>query len=187
MLSWTILCYPEQSCTILRNPVLSRAFLCNPPSAILCYSEQCCTILPEQSCDIGIYQPFFIKKTKCIETRHKVFEPFWGSNIKILRTSEPQGKNTCLENKLLFYQLCYQHVGKKPLPVEAICVLPSSGQTLPLAEPEAWLYNHPHQEQIFLLAISQLFLNVLSWNFAWLLFRWKGCSTAVFHAAPQNL
>ena len=116
MLSWTILCYPEQSCTILRNPVLSRAFLCNPPSAILCYSEQCCTILPEQSCDIGIYQPFFIKKTKCIEARHKIFEPFWGSNIKILRTSEPQGKNTCLENKLLFYQLCYQHVGKNLYP-----------------------------------------------------------------------
>ena len=41
--------------------------------------------------------------------------------------------------------------------------------------------------------ISQPFLNGLSWNFAWLLLRWKGsswypsASTAVFHAVLQNL
>ena len=48
-----------------------------------------------------------------------------------------------------------------------IVILPSSGQTLALAEPEARLYNHPRTpnpvpEQMFLLAISQPFLNGLS-------------------------
>ena len=47
-------------------------------------------------------------------------------------------------------------------------ILPSSGQTLALAEPEARLYNHrptrpnPTQEQMFVLAISQPFLNGMS-------------------------
>ena len=48
-----------------------------------------------------------------------------------------------------------------------ILFLPSSGQTLALAEPEARLYNHQpdpptRQEQMFVLAISQPFLNGLS-------------------------
>ena len=109
-----------------------------------------------------------------------------------------------------------------------LSILPCSGQTLALAEPEARHYNRPATarrpppaapQQMFVLAISQPFLNGMSWNFAWLLFRWKGwslqtitqpfliglrwnlvrckqsslvtkqwpSSTAVFHAALQNL
>ena len=71
--------------------------------------------------------------------------------------------------------------------------LPSSGQTLALDEPEARLYNHqptrptrptrPSQEQMFVSTISQPFLNGMSWNFAWLLFRWKGWS---LQTKPQH-
>ena len=86
---------------------------------------------------------------------------------------------------------------------DIFCILPSSGKTLALAEPEARLYNHPQTDirpllrqisglcsdrypasapkQMFVLAISQPFLNGLSWNFAWLLFRWKGWSLQTKH------
>ena len=56
--------------------------------------------------------------------------------------------------------------------------------------------THPPPHRNSKLPISQPFLNGLSWNFAWWLSRWKGssleskdwpCSTAVFHAALQNL
>ena len=57
------------------------------------------------------------------------------------------------------------------------------------------LYLHP-PVHMFLLNISQPFLNGLTWNFAWWFSKWKGsslwskqwpCSTAVLHAALQNL
>ena len=51
-----------------------------------------------------------------------------------------------------------------------ILFLPSKGQTLALAEPEARLYNHPTDpvppspvpKQMFVLAVSQPFLNGMS-------------------------
>ena len=80
VLSRAILCYLEQSSTILRNSVISQAILCyhEQSYAILCYPEKSCPILsnplcyPKLSCLIPVSIPIlarhiYILVSRCVD------------------------------------------------------------------------------------------------------------------------